>query len=236
MIRLTWSAEFNIVGFSNSRKNRSMFLLFCFFCHCSCIPVAFLVSVALFFQTQPSYMRKACKPHKFLILELGIEHKDKSCSPFHARSQQNKHGWVICTLNYLTFLFVLLSHLCSVVSLSCCFFFSYQRNNKSKWCMKKILVITSQTLERLRFSSSPINTKTSVRTFGWCCFHQIRRYCCNHFFKLISNLLQWIRLHVFCYCEVLNAHMLLCTKHNAAPPLKLQQHLILLDIFDKKPF
>lgn len=135
MIRLTWSAEFTIVGFSNSRKNRIMFL-FCFFCHCSCIPVAFLVSVALFFQTQPSYMRKACKPHKFLILELGIEHKDKSCSPFHARSQQNKRGWVICTLNYLTFLFVLLSHLCSVVSLSCCFFFfSYQRNNKSKWCM-----------------------------------------------------------------------------------------------------
>lgn len=116
-----------------------MFLIFFFFVcfgHCSHISVAFLVSVALFLQTQPSYMRKACKPNKYITLELGIEHKDKSCSPFHAHSQQNKHGWVICTLNYLlSFLFVPMSHLCSIVSLKFCFFFPYQRNNKSKWCM-----------------------------------------------------------------------------------------------------
>lgn len=74
------------------------------------------------------------RPASLINLSFSSSGLNISCSPFHAHSQQNKHVWVICTLNYLSFLFVLLSHLCSVVSLSCCVF-SYQRNNKSKWCM-----------------------------------------------------------------------------------------------------
>lgn len=133
---------------SDRMKNRTLFC-FVFFSHCSHIPAAFLVSVALFFQTQPSYMRKACKPNKSIILELRTEHKDQSCRPFHARSKQNKHGWIICTLNYLlSFLFVLLSHLCSVVSLRFFFFPTKGITNQSD-AWTQILVITIESNARV---------------------------------------------------------------------------------------
>lgn len=133
----TGPAEFNIVSFDSRKKKLATAWrteLCCYiFSHCSHIPVAFLVSVALFFQI-PSYMRKACKPNKFIILKLRTEHIDQSYGPFLC-SQPTKQA----RLGNLYFKLLVKFSLCSVesplLSRVSEVFFSYQRNNKSKWCM-----------------------------------------------------------------------------------------------------
>lgn len=164
--------------------------------------MAFLLSVALFFQI-PSFMKKACTPNKFIILELRTEHKDQSYSPFLC-SQPTKQAW----LGNLYFKLLVKFSLCSVESpllnrVSELFFFSYQRNNKSKWCMNSDFSDNQVKRSSLRTSAfSTVNTKTSVRTFGWCCFHHICRYCSNHFFSCLFPI----------YCNALDCMYVVIVK------------------------